>query len=1399
MTPILYKKDETDFTHNGLGLLEATLSCIVTEEMNGQCELKMEYDASGRLFNLIEDDMIIRAKANDQQDIQKFRIYSHEVDQENDRMIIYARHITYDAADNFIERLELNQATTVAAMQAIKSHLAYSSPINFTSDSDTISSTLLEQVNPLEAVAGVDGSILDNWGGEIERDNDTIIMHRRRGRDLVATIRWRKNLTGLNAKWDTSGVVTRIYPSAQVQDEDGGNQVTITLPEKYIDSPEIGKYPHPRIQKIDFFSDDVTDEASLRAKAKAYFSSGSHDKPDISMSVQFQPLAQTEEYQDVAVLERVGLTDTVQIENERLNISATAKVVKIEYNTITEKNENIDLGNIRANLTNGLSSTVAGTVSDIYGDLPDKSFLQDAIDHATDMITGNLGGHVVFRPKDKPQELLIMDTDDVDTAQKVWRWNLSGLGYSSTGVNGPYGLAMTADGAIVADFITAGVLRGILVEGTDIHMFSEDKTFDARLNSNGLLMTKNGQPVFSVDAEGNVKTYGAQIEGGSIHLINDAKDFEAWFDQNGLKLYKNGNPIFTVDADGNLNTYGASIHGGSIEGSSLHINKEDMDIWLDLNGFHYKKSDFDIWMNTDGLSILKAGNPILTIPPDGKAIFHGEVFVKGTETVGETQVESGVRVHPFGVEHYQGDRMLSSLGRIYVTHSGLTPTEYGVSFILQHGDFIGNSYYDEKTDRFPSLQRFFRGWINQYNTLTRNAQIGFIRPLVAKRLMRGSLGTTTANELFPGSSHAPQGLAYAKVNGVEKVYFRIRVSGDAWTTGELNRILEYNLREDGTLGSPVAISNPIAIGHQNISAWVDTDNNQVYLYTGLYNGRGFSKVRWRGAATNSDDVEQFQLWNDGEIYDQYIEGSPCVSKDGQYIVVQAKGTWVGSTRRVQVFNRQFVEANQGANLVAPLTEFDFETTPDDNSQVMQDICCDGNIILILAGYYNPLGKNLVYAFDMAGHRLSEFHVDGPVGEYSDYQMFGWDSSVGIPQQIEPEGIDVRENGHILTLFHDCWRPASTVIAYDGNNYAYINEARDKGNGPWDELYWTRVDRGTNDSNNGGNYSDATEYGPYTDFNKKDKVIYELSVTNGSFPVDRGVTHKRSPASVHVKAGTYDVSFPRGDDFTIASYNQNSNAGQSAGVNAMRTAFKYTNGHMLEVRDSRDGADNSRYSYLSKNSLNGKDQLEIRAGTTLSDGGGINITTVRDSDTVNNSHVILYSRGGSTQYGARLQETGAWRPNADNTQNLGTGSNRWKNIYAANGSINTSDRNMKYDIENLSDEVLDAWSEVNYKQFRFKTSLAEQGAEGARLHVGVIAQDIKEAFERHGLDAMDYGLICFDSWPEKPEIRDENGVVIEPYRAAGAQWGVRPNECLFLESALMRREVNKLKEAVNGGE
>ncbi|WP_368652362.1 phage tail spike protein [Ornithinibacillus sp. 4-3] len=360
MLPILYKANETNFTHNGIGLLRDAITAVATEELNGMFELQMEYDSKGEYAHVIDEEMIIKARANDKQDPQLFRIYSIEKNHDNDNLIIDAQHITYDFANNFVEKLEARNITKKQVMELIGASTAYSHPFNVTSSNNTTRSTTnLYRTNPLQMVGGMDGSVLQIWGGQLERDNFHLIMHDRRGRDDGVKIQYAKNLTGLTAKVDISNVVTRIYPFAYNDEDDR----LITITGKYVDSDHINDYDIIRVMPVDYSQEEEIDweqtDAQIRSKltqlASRYFIETGNDKPKTEIDVEFEHLWETKEYKDLDVLELVGMGDTVHIHHSKLNVTARAIVNRIEYDVLADVNIRVGIGNVKSRLSDNMN------------------------------------------------------------------------------------------------------------------------------------------------------------------------------------------------------------------------------------------------------------------------------------------------------------------------------------------------------------------------------------------------------------------------------------------------------------------------------------------------------------------------------------------------------------------------------------------------------------------------------------------------------------------------------------------------------------------------------------------------------------------------------------------------------------------------------------------------------------------------------------------------------------------------------------------------------------------------------------------------------------------------------------------------------------------------------------
>lgn len=165
--------------------------------------------------------------------------------------------------------------------------------------------------------------------------------------------------------------------------------------------------------------------------------------------------------------------------------------------------------------------------------------------------------------------------------------------------------------------------------------------------------------------------------------------------------------------------------------------------------------------------------------------------------------------------------------------------------------------------------------------------------------------------------------------------------------------------------------------------------------------------------------------------------------------------------------------------------------------------------------------------------------------------------------------------------------------------------------------------------------------------------------------------------------------------------------------------------------------------------------------------------------------------GSDYWSMRVNSTNVgrfavnlWRPENDGSTLLGAASSRFSTIYASTGTINTSDEREKFGIQDIDAAAVRAVRRIPFKQFKFADAVQAKG-DNARWHFGVIAQQVKQAFETEGLDAFAYGVLCYDEWPEQPEVRDETtGEIVEAHRPAGSRYGVRYEELLCLKLAAM---------------
>lgn len=494
MIPALYNKSETTFTHNGVGLLSEAVKATVTEERNGSYELSLQYPITGRFYSEITEGAIIKAKANETSEPQLFRIYKSS--KPINGIVTYsAEHISYDLNGIPLLGFSVKNATPQMALTKAIEGAALPCPFTAYSNISTLNSTeILTPCSVRALLGGQTGSLLDVWGGEYEFDNFTVKLYLHRGKDNGVVIEYGKNLKDLKQESNIAECYTHLMPYAvyTVQDESGNSEEKyVYIAEKVIpltEAEDIGHYKAFIMDFSDRFGDneEITEE-KLRAKATAYAAAADLGTPKVNITVSFVQLWQTEEYKNIAPLERVKLCDTVTVRFSKLGVAATSKVIKTVYNSLQEKYESVTLGDAKssfANTVNKQQEAIQEIKSSVKkGQAEATEQLKKAIANATSLITGHSGGYVVLNPAEKPQEILILDTPTIDEAVNVWRWNSGGLGYSSTGYNGEYSLAMTMDGAIVADFISAGILNGALLQADSVQSSAISQHYKAEVTN----------------------------------------------------------------------------------------------------------------------------------------------------------------------------------------------------------------------------------------------------------------------------------------------------------------------------------------------------------------------------------------------------------------------------------------------------------------------------------------------------------------------------------------------------------------------------------------------------------------------------------------------------------------------------------------------------------------------------------------------------------------------------------------------------------------------------------------------------------------------------------------------------------------------------------------------------
>lgn len=524
MKPILFPSTATEFNTQGLGVLTDAISCTVTEERNGAFELTMQYPDTGVHFAEITDRCIIYAIPSPYRAPQPFRIY--RITRPMDGIImVYAQHITYD-----LSGVPLNPFTAINAPDALSKlslNAAVDSPFTFWTDKSTVASFAVSTPSSTRSVlGGSSGSILDVYGGEYEWDGFTVRLYGQRGYDNGVVISYGKNLTDIEQDRNISNVATGIYPYWT-----NAEGALVTCDPKIVNAP--GTYDFTRVVPVDFSNEFETQPtpAQLQARAEKYVEDNKIGIPKTSITASFVQLEQFPEYEDLALLEKCDLCDTVTIRYPQLGVEAKAEIVKTETDVLLERYNSVEIGDVRTNI----ADTIVGQQQEIKKK-PSETYLREAVLALTDTILGASGGAVRLLDTNNdgmPDTLYIADDPDPTKARKVWRFNHEGWGASNNGYNGPFSYGATLKNGMVADFITAGTLNADLVHIVNLiadHVVSRNAEFEMNLWAAVLRLMENDNL--------RVRIYStAQSAGGIVQVFSGTVKNEGGLGEDGSYSY----------------------------------------------------------------------------------------------------------------------------------------------------------------------------------------------------------------------------------------------------------------------------------------------------------------------------------------------------------------------------------------------------------------------------------------------------------------------------------------------------------------------------------------------------------------------------------------------------------------------------------------------------------------------------------------------------------------------------------------------------------------------------------------------------------------------------------------------------------------------------------------------
>ena len=455
-----YTEIPDDLSVNGASLTDWDDLPEINRAINGAYTFYGNYRRKGQFRSYLKKGNFVKAVVEDGS-WQFFEIT--KVKKNLSSVSVTGRHIGYMANRNFIDMSFTAAGNGQQIMSSLQNNLAFKQKFMYTSNVGTTHQFTAKQVKPVEALIGSNNgnqNLVGVTGAELDMDNFNLKLVKRIGADNGFRIDLGVNLEAIDSEVDEESVVNSLYLVGGVPDTDyDADKEPITF--KYLEIAGVND-SNRRIAKRE--NSECKTINDLRAWGNTLFTNDRIQDPKATHEISMVALEHTVEYGDLYEgLATLHFGDTAHVKVIDRDEEIEERMIEYTWFPTLKKFKDIVLGNDLSLYT----SRVETQAQEIKKKIDNRTeTLVTNVLNATAWITGNSGGHVVFRPEKAPEEILIMDTAKVSTAKKVWRWNLNGLGYSPNGVNGPFDVAITSKGEIVANFIKVGIINAEVLESS---------------------------------------------------------------------------------------------------------------------------------------------------------------------------------------------------------------------------------------------------------------------------------------------------------------------------------------------------------------------------------------------------------------------------------------------------------------------------------------------------------------------------------------------------------------------------------------------------------------------------------------------------------------------------------------------------------------------------------------------------------------------------------------------------------------------------------------------------------------------------------------------------------------------------------------------------------------------